>query len=476
MKKLLFILLLGMFFIPPIVEAKENFYDAEYIPNIYMVRQRQGTKLYQQARFIRKSNSNDIAYCIEPFAFLDDRHDYIEGININELNDDIIEQISLISYFGYQYGNHKEDKWYAITQLLIWKTADPNASFYFTNGLNGTLINPYLEEEKELLSLVENANTLPSFHQDKYTILVGDSIQLKDKNHQLEEFNISSSLQVTKENNTLTIHSVQEEGEYPITLTREFNQYHHPAILYRSSTNQDILTLGNAKEKKANLSIQVIPSKVIVNKIDEMIEEYKGDAILSNVIFGLYDSKGSLIDKFIIDETLTTTISNLSSGTYTIKELKPGLGYLLNQEEFTFTLDKEHPNITIAIPNQLIKGKLIIHKQYGQKDNWINEDEVTFLIYNKDNEIVMDATTNALGILEVILPFGEYTIVQQNTIDGYQLAESFTVVIDEHEKEYFYHLKDYKIDVPNTSSYVPKTLTIETDEKKKYFSTYLPIV
>lgn len=471
MKKLLLILLGGMFFLPQFqVEAKESFYDAEYIPNIYMIRERQGTRLYQQARFIRKQNSREIAYCIEPFAFLDDRHDYQQGININELDDEIIEQISLISYFGYQYQNHQEDKWYAVTQLLIWKTADPYASFYFTNGLNGELINPYLEEEKEILSLVENANKLPSFHQEEHTILINDEITLEDTNHILENFSIESNLPIKKEKNLLIINQPKEEGEYQITLTRKFNQYHHPAVLYRSNINQDILTLGDAKEKIANLKIHVIPSEVKVNKIDEMEELYKGDAILSNVIFGLYDNNGNLMNKFTIDENLTTTISNLPSGSYIIKELLPGIGYQLNSNEFHFTLNGDNPKVEITIPNQLIKGKLVIHKQYGKENNWINEDEVTFLIYNKDGELVSDATTNSMGILNITLPFGEYTIVQQNTIDGYQMVDSFQVVINENEKEYFYHLKDYKIDVPDTSSFIPKIFSIESDEKKKPFT------
>ena len=60
--------------------------------------------------------------------------DYTE---ISELSMDQWKKIVLISFYGYGYDNHTEDKWYYITQVMIWRVAEPRSEFHFTNGLEG---------------------------------------------------------------------------------------------------------------------------------------------------------------------------------------------------------------------------------------------------------------------------------------------------------------------------------------------------
>ena len=63
--------------------AQSSFYQAEYIPNIYMNKYNPQDKLihYHQARVIRDSKTNKFAYCLEPFTNLNNNQDYIQSEN-----------------------------------------------------------------------------------------------------------------------------------------------------------------------------------------------------------------------------------------------------------------------------------------------------------------------------------------------------------------------------------------------------------
>ena len=52
-----------------------TFYEAEYIDNIYMSKYQysNNTIYYQKARFFRKSDTGEAAYCIEPFTFFNEQ-------------------------------------------------------------------------------------------------------------------------------------------------------------------------------------------------------------------------------------------------------------------------------------------------------------------------------------------------------------------------------------------------------------------
>ena len=98
------------------------------------------TIYYQKARFFRQVMTDQYAYCIDPFVFFNTASSYDEVITPDNLTENQKEEISLIAYFGYGYKNHTDKKWYAITQMMIWKVADPTGNFYFTDGLNGQKI------------------------------------------------------------------------------------------------------------------------------------------------------------------------------------------------------------------------------------------------------------------------------------------------------------------------------------------------
>ena len=158
MKKIItfLIILMGTFFFNINDTYASTFYQAEYIPNIYLNKYNPNDNLiyYHQARMIRQTNTNKLAYCLEPFNDLNNNDNYISTEKPNKYENQM-EYISLLAYFGYGYKNHTEPKWYAITQMLIWQVTNPNSKYYYTSTARGEKIT-FNEEEKEIYELIEN--------------------------------------------------------------------------------------------------------------------------------------------------------------------------------------------------------------------------------------------------------------------------------------------------------------------------------
>ena len=147
-----------------------SFYEGDYIQGIWITKAKGGTRYYQKARFFMMSGSNRFSYCIEPFAMFNENGKYTLSETAHNLSPSQMKRISLIAYFGYTYGSHYDPKWYAVSQYMIWKEADPTGDIYFTDGLDGNRINAYTNEINEINSLINNYLTLPSIANYEYTI------------------------------------------------------------------------------------------------------------------------------------------------------------------------------------------------------------------------------------------------------------------------------------------------------------------
>ena len=130
--------------------------------------------------------------------------------------------------------------------------------------------------------------------------------------------------------------------------------------------------------------------------------------------------------------------------------------------------DENHTNIDMTLENEVIKGKVILEKSYGNKNLMKSEANVVFEVYNKDKKLVDTITTDENGLASIELPYGHYTIKQKTTAEGYSKIEPFEIFIDKI-KDYKYKIYDYEeekpkkeeiiiVDVPNTYLNIPKAL------------------
>ena len=432
------------------VEAQTQFYEGEYIDGIYMNKQKTEISAiyYQKARFFRQVGTNQFAYCIDPFIFFTEGSTYEETINPNNLTQQQKERITEIAYFGYGYHNHTDKKWYAITQFMIWQTADPTANFYFTDGLNGPRIEAYTQEMNEINTLITNYHKSTSLLNKTYTIVEGETIFLEDTNNIISTYSIDNQ-NFRIEGNKL-IGDNLTKGEYTINLLKQENHYNKPILFYQALDSQALMQTGDIPNKTEQLKINVINTLIEITKIDKDTQSIiaSGDGSLIGAIYGLFNQHDEKIAEITINENSKGIIKNIPFGTYYLQEIVPPKGYQLDTKKYEITISEENPNQQLILENEIIKKKVIIYKTYDET-NKIPEKNINFLIFDKDNNLITTITTDEFGKAEIILPYGEYKIVQENTTEGYQKVEDIELIIDNMEDEII-KLTDYKIKVPNT--------------------------
>lgn len=453
MKKILafLIIILGITLIPNIntYATSKNFYEGEYIKGIWMNKQKNGTIYYQTARFFRQTGTNYFAYCIEPFEMFNENSTYAPTITPSNLNEYQKQRISLIAYFGYGYKNHTDLKWYAITQMMIWKESDPTGKYYFTNKLNGTKIDIYQQEMNEINTLINEYLITPSVSNKEYNIVENEELNIIDSNNVLSQYQIINNDNLTIINNTLNIKNLKE-GTYQINLNRKENIYNRPLIFYESYNSQNLVETGDIEN---NISLKINVKKTVLNitKVDSDNKTTvpSGEGTLHGAVYNLFDKDMKKITELTIDKNMKATIKNLKYGKYYLKEKQAGIGYELDNKIHEFNLNGNNNIVNLILENTIIKKKIEINKVYGEPNNTKGEANVSFNIYDKNNILVETIVTDKEGYAEVTLAYGNYTIKQVNSTPGYELSNNLNITIKDNKKE-TYKLYDYKIKVPNT--------------------------
>ena len=431
----------------PVKAEATSFYEAEYIDNIYMNKYQYSTHTiyYQKARFFRKTGTNEFAYCIEPFRFFNEGATYQSSFQPDTLSKEQIESMTKIAYYGYGYSNHTDPKWYAITQLMIWQIASSDGEYYFTDSLNGNRIDIFQEEMNEVYSLIEMDTILPSFSGGSFDIVENHELTLEDENHILHSF--------VNEENWIVGDSFKigplKAGSYEFSFQKRLF-YQKPFLFYQSENSQNLLETGDITPIEAKIKVHVIPTYLEISKIDQDTKSVipSGDASLDGAVYSLYDSQKHFIQDLVIEEN-QAFLSNLDFGNYSIQEKKAGVGYLIDQKSYEFSISKENPRVSLVLKNQVIKKRILLEKQYGEEGNLKKEANVSFYVKNKKGEIIQTVTTNEEGQAEFFLPYGSYQIIQKNTTDGYQKTKPFTIVVSDQEEK-FLSLIDWMIPVPDT--------------------------
>lgn len=382
---------------------------------------------FQKARFFRRRDNNDFAYCIEPFEYFDESYSH-ETVDIpNNPSIEKLDRIKKIAHFGYGYPNHTDVKWYAITQLMIWQAADQTGDYYFTNGLNGNRLNLYQNEIDEINYLIDLYDKLPSITNQYYTIVQGKELILEDTNNVIKFFQTNDPIE--KVDNKIIIKNAKE-GENQYTLFKNDNIYNKPLIFYQSNNSQNLIQTGDLETKKISFKVNVIKTNIEITKIDKETQEIipQGDAQLDGAIFELFNNDNKKINEYVIENN-QIIINNIDFGQYYIKELIPGKGYQLNSEKYYFEISKENPKASIIVENKVIKKTITIDKKYGENNNFQPEKNIQFNIIDKNNEIIKTIETDTEGKASITLPYGSYRVSQINTTAGYNKVEDFYINI-----------------------------------------------
>lgn len=437
-----------------------NFYEGEYIDGIYMNKYQYSTKtiFFQKARFFRKAGTGEYAYCIEPFQFFNPESRYESTITPYNLTDAQKDRISKIAYFGYGYGTHTSTEWYAITQFMIWQAADQSGDYYFTDSLNGNRVNYFAEEINEINRLIDGYNKLPSIAGQEFTTVEGWDLTIQDYNNVLNYYQ-SNHKELNIENNYIKI-SKANAGEYNFTLTRNETKRNKPIIFYQADNSQNLMKTGDLTDLQINFKVKVVKTAINITKIDKdtMSIIPSGEATLDGAKYMLYDSNMNKIKELEIKNN-QATIENIYFGKYYLKEIEAGTGYTLDNQIYEINIDSSSNTIDMQLQNEVIKKKITINKKYGDDNSFHSEENIEFEIYDKNNNLIKTICTDEFGNAEIDLPYGEYTIIQKNTTNGYQKIEPFKIRVENTEDEVI-ELKDYKIPVPDTHTNILSQLLI----------------
>lgn len=430
--------------------SNEKFYEGEYIQGIWVNRVTSNNIIYyQQFRVQRQKGTNDFAYCLEPFIPINENESYTSSTTPDNLTTEQAKKISLIAHFGYHYTNHYDIKWYAITQLMIWKTVMPNADFYFTDKLNGNRINLFQDEINEINYLIDNYEKEPSFNNQTFHYVVGQKIVITDYNQTINNYHITNGIGEIN-NNQLLVSSLKK-GDYNLTLEKKDNYYNKPIIFYNSKNSQNLMETGNLNPKIAKVNINIDETKVKIKKLDQDNKntENSGEGKLAGAIYELLDKNKTPITTIKIDENCEAEINNLTYQKYYLREKEAGIGYELDNNIYEFELSKDKQYIELNLTNKVIKANIIINKVYQTENGLENEANIAFEIYNHENTLIKTIITNELGNVNIELPYGNYTIKQITTQPGYEMIEPFSVNLNSN-KEKVFNLINYKIKVPDT--------------------------
>ena len=316
MKKILLFLTLSFIYLissTTIVNAKtDSFYEAEYIDNIYMVRydKSTGTKYYQKARTYRRTSDGKLAYCLQPFKTFNTADNIYETISdYKNISNEKLERIRDIIGFGYGYPAHGYDlKWYAVTQLMIWQTVEPNSDFYFTDTLNGNRINSYDDEINTINKFINNSYIMPSFNNQTFYGIVGKTITTEDTNNII--YTYSTPKDIIKNSNTITVKK-DTPGCYEYQFTRNY-QYDNPILFYYNPNSQHLATIGSPNNREAKVRYCFNELKLNIKKIDADTKTIasKGEASLKNTVFTLYNKNMEKITDISLNENMEAALSS----------------------------------------------------------------------------------------------------------------------------------------------------------------------
>ena len=231
--------------------------------------------------------------------------------------------------------------------------------------------------------------------------------------------------------------------------------------------------------KTATVSFSNVLKKwnLTVTKTDAETKTSQGDATLAGAVYGIYND-GKLIDKYTTDKNGSFTTSYYVCGdNWTLKEIKPSEGYLLDETEYHIGAESkkytlENNSISMCVTEDILKGKIAIIKHTDDGSTKIETPEkgAEFQVYLKSSGSYAKAKESErdnlicdeYGFAETKdLPYGTYTVHQTKGWNGTEFIADFDVFVNENGKTYKYLINNASLE-----SYV-KIVKVDSETGKQ---------
>lgn len=243
---------------------------------------------------------------------------------------------------------------------------------------------------------------------------------------------------------------------------------------------QDTQTVTIVSGQTASVQFSNVLKKFRVNVTKQDYEKghAQGDAKLGSAVYGLF--KGNdLVAQYITDQNGSFTTDYYVCGTdWTVREISPSEGYLLNDTVYRVGADPRDYNIEyntapdMTVMEQVIKGKISIIKHTDDGETQIETPEkgAEFQVYLKSAGSFVNADKDERDTIVCdedgfastkLLPYGVYTVHQTKGWAGRELITDFDVFINKDGKTY-----KFLINNKNFESYL-KVVKLDKETGKR---------
>lgn len=268
------------------------------------------------------------------------------------------------------------------------------------------------------------------------------------------------------------------KGEFELTdlVPGKYTVTEHTPTEYAEQKSK---TVNVESGKTATVSFSNVLKKwnLTVTKTDAETKSAQGDATLAGAIYGIYND-GKLIDKYTTDKNGSFTTSYYVCGdNWTLKEIEPSEGYLLDESEYHIGAEAkkytiENNSISMGVTEDILKGKISIIKHTDDGSTKIETPEkcAEFQVYLKSSGSYAKATESErdtlvcdeYGFAETKeLPYGTYTVHQTKGWNGTEFIADFDVFVNDNGKTYKYLINNASLE-----SYV-KIVKIDSETGKQ---------
>ena len=214
---------------------------------------------------------------------------------------------------------------------------------------------------------------------------------------------------------------------------------------------------------------------VEVTKQDSETTSAQGDGTLAGAVYGLYKD-GELVDTYTTDENGYFKTKEYVCGNYTVQEISPSEGYLLDETVYSVGVEAEnyfieHNPLSMTVTEDVIKGNIAMIKHSDDGSTQIETPEVgaEFEVYLKSSGSYANAveterdylTCDENGFAQTKdMPYGIYTVHQTVGWEGTEFIADFDVNISENGQTYRYLINNAEFE-----SYV-KVVKVDSETGK----------
>ena len=268
------------------------------------------------------------------------------------------------------------------------------------------------------------------------------------------------------------------KGEFELTdlVPGKYTVTEHTPTEYAEQKSK---TVNVESGKTATVTFKNVLKKwnLTVTKTDAETKSAQGDATLAGAVYGIYNN-GKLVDKYTTDKNGSFTTSYYVCGDkWTLKEIEPSEGYLLDETEYHIGVEAkkytlENNSVSIGVTEDILKGKIAIIKHTDDGSTKIETPEkcAEFQVYLKSSGSYAKATESErdtlvcdeYGFAETKeLPYGTYTVHQTKGWNGTEFIADFDVFVNENGKTYKYLINNSSLE-----SYV-KIVKVDSETGKQ---------